>query len=364
MWLIFLMIFILLAVIGNILLPPSLGKVKPFLNEKGEFLEGSISEKTFIKINGTNQGMFIKGKDETKPVLLFVHGGPGMSDYFLAEQYAADLEDEFVVCYWEQRGTGLSYNPDIPLDTMNTEQFVSDVIEVTNYLRDRFRQDKIYLMGHSWGTYLGIKAAAQAPELYNAYIAMSQIVNQSESEKIAYTYMLEQYEKSGNTDKINQLLKYPIQASDESLEAYLNSSVRDNAMHELGIGTMHNMDTVIMGIFLPSLRCIEYTQLERINIWRGKAFSSQTDLRKEMYGFSAVEEIPELKTPVYFLAGKYDYTCCYSLQKEYFNTLKSPIKGFYTFEESAHSPLFEEPCKAKRILCKDVLNGIVTMADE
>lgn len=363
MWIILLVILMLFTVITTILLPPSLGKIKPFLDENGDSAAGSISEKIFVQINGVKQGMFIKGKDKTKPVLLLLHGGPGMSDYFLAEKYTADLEDEFVVCYWEQRGTGLSYNPDIPPETMTTEQFVSDVIEVTNYLRDGFEQDKIYLMGHSWGTYLGIQAVFQAPELYNAYIAMSHVVNQPESERLAYTYMLEQYTEAGNTHGIKRLQKYPVGESDKSLEAYLNSSVRDKAMHELGIGTMHNMNSVISGIFFPSLKCIEYTPLERINIWRGKAFSAQTNLRKEMYDFSAIPDIPELKIPVYFFAGKYDYTCCYSLQLDYLKKLKAPVKGFYSFDKSAHSPLFEEPYKSRHILFEDVLNQYGNLFD-
>lgn len=364
MWATLLIILALFVAAGCMLLPPSLGSVKPLLDEKGNTIPGSIAEKSFIEINGVKQGMFIKGKDKTKPVLLLVHGGPGMSDYFLAEEHPAGLEDAFVVCYWEQRGTGLSYSPDIPPETMTTGQFVSDVIEVTDYLREHFGQDKIYLMGHSWGTYLSLKAVSQAPELYNAYIAMSQVVNQSESERLAYIYMLEQYKKDQNTDMIKKLEKYPIEKSDTALDAYLDSSVRDTAMHELGVGTMHDMNSVIGGIFLPSLRCTEYTPMERINLWRGKTFSAKTGLRAEMYDWNAMEEIPELKIPVYFFAGKYDYTCCYSLQHDYFQKLKAPVKGFYSFEESAHSPVFEEPAKAKEILCSDVLRGTAAAADE
>ncbi|MDF2877884.1 MAG: hypothetical protein K0S30_980, partial [Clostridia bacterium] len=171
-WNSLLAILVCFVVLACIILPPSRGTVVPFLNKDGKKLANSISEKVSIEINGVGQGMFIKGKDITKPVLLLVHGGPGMSDYFLAEEYPTGIENEFVVCYWEQRGTGISYNSDIAPETMTTEQFISDIIEVTNYLRNRFGQDKIYLMGHSWGTYLSVKTVAKSPELFHAYIAM------------------------------------------------------------------------------------------------------------------------------------------------------------------------------------------------
>jgi len=364
MWIILSLIVVCLFILVGFVLPPSSGKVAPFLDEGGKVLEGSIAEKIFVEINGVEQGMFIKVEDDTKPVLLLVHGGPGMPDYFLAKEYPTDLEDEFIVCYWEQRGTGLSYSADIKPETMTTEQFISDTIAVTNYLRERFGQKKIYIMGHSWGTYVGIQAAAKAPELYYAYIAMSQIVDQPKSEKLSYAYMLKQYTSCGNASMVKQFEQYPILESDEALKKYRTSSLRDKAMHDLGVGTMHNMKSVISGIFFPTLRCREYTQMERLNIWRGKVFSGETGLRDELYRFNAFSEFPKLEIPVYFFAGCYDYTCCYSLQKEYYEQMQAPVKGFYTFNESAHSPIFEEPDKAMRIMCKDVLNGIVTLADQ
>lgn len=363
MWIIVAAVLVCLVVLVGIILPPSLGNVAPFLDESGKVLEGSIAEKVFVKINGVKQGMFIKGKDETKPVLLLLHGGPGMADYFLSKKYPANLEDEFVVCYWEQRGTGLSYSADIAPETMTTEQFQSDAIAVTNYLRERFNQEKIYLMGHSWGTYIGIQAVAKAPELYYVYIAMSQVVDQPKSERLSYSYMLEQYTSSGNTGMVKKFEQYPALESDEALKEYRASSLRDEAMHDLGVGTMHNMKSVISGIFFPSLRCTDYTPIERINIWRGKAFSGKAGLREEQDRFNAFSDVPTLEIPVYFFGGRYDYTCCYSLQKEYYEQLKAPVKGFYTFNESAHSPLFEEPEKAMDVLRKDVLGGTVTLAD-
>ena len=194
--LIILSIFLVcVLILVGVLLAYSPGKAKPFLDERGKPLEGSISEKIFVNINGVEQGMFIKSKDSTNPVLLYLHGG--MPDYFLTQKYPTGLEDYFTIVWWEQRGSGLSYSADIPPVTMTLEQMISDTKEVTNYLRKRFGQDKIYLMGHSGGTFIGIQVAVQAPELYYAYIGVAQISNQFKSERLAYEYMLNQFREKG-----------------------------------------------------------------------------------------------------------------------------------------------------------------------
>jgi pimeloyl-ACP methyl ester carboxylesterase len=302
-------------------------------------------------------------KNDTKPVLLFLGGGPGIPEYFLEQTYPTGLENEFIVCYMEYRGSSLSYTPDSSAETMTTEQYIADVVGVTNYLCNRFKQDKIYLMGHSFGTYIGIQTASQNPEFYHAYIAIAQIANQAESEKIAYTYMLEQYRSAENLKMAKKFESYPILSSDEAYGQYFTSSLRDTAMHELGVGTTHDMNSVISGIFFPSLRCTVYTPAERINIWRGKAFARATSVVADSAQFNAFNDVPALEIPIYFLAGIYDYTCSYSLQKEYYEQIQAPLKGFYTFENSAHSPLFEEPEKALSILLEDIVTGRNTLSD-
>jgi pimeloyl-ACP methyl ester carboxylesterase len=205
-------IFILLAgmlILLGVLLAWSPGKPEPFLDENGNPLAGSISEKILVKINGVEQGMFIKSKNINNPILLFVHGGPGMPEYWLTQRYPTGLENLFTVVWWEQRGAGLSYSPDIPAETMTAEQFISDTLEVTNYLRKRFNKDKIYLMAHSWGSYIGIQAVARAPELYYAYIGIGQVSYQIKSEQLAYEYALEYYKKNGNTDMVQRLEAAP-----------------------------------------------------------------------------------------------------------------------------------------------------------
>jgi pimeloyl-ACP methyl ester carboxylesterase len=244
---------------------------------------------------------------------------------------------------------------------MTLEQMISDTKEVTNYLRKRFGQNKIYLMGHSGGTFIGIQVAAQAPELYNAYIGVAQMSNQLVSEKLAYEYMLKQFRERGNNKMVRKLEAAPVTMTDGIPDTYF--SLRDPAMHSLGIGTTHDMNSVITGIFLPSLACQEYTLIEKINMWRGKSHSGISILGADMLTTDLSKKVPELKLPVYFFEGIYDYTCSYTEAKSYFEKLKAPIKGFYTFEQSAHSPLFEEPEKMQHIIREDILTGLNNLSD-
>lgn len=335
------------------------GTLKPFLDDNGSPLAGSISEKVFVDVNGVRQGMFIKSKDATNPVLLYLHGG--MPDYFLTERYPTGLEDDFTVVWWEQRGSGISYSADLPTETMTLEQMLADTLEVTYYLRQRFGRKKIYLMGHSGGTFIGIQAAARTPELYSAYIGVSQMSYQLKSEKLAYDYMLQKFSENGDSAMVRKLEAAPVTMTNGTPDAY--RALRDPAMHSLGIGTTHDMNSVVTGIFLPSWQSQDYTLIEKVHTWTAKARSGVALLWDDMLRTDLSEQVTEISVPVYFFSGIYDYTVNYSLAKEYFEKIQAPVKGFYTFEQSAHSPIFEEPEKVLEIVRKDVLTGGNSLAD-
>lgn len=341
------------------------GIANPILGNNGKQLSGSISEKVFIEAGNIKQGMFIRSKNINNPVLLYLHGGPAFPNYFLIEKYNPRLEDYFTICYWEQRGGGLSFSPEVTLQSMNIDQLASDAIDVTHYLRERFGKDKIYLMAHSGGTPIALLAASRKPELYHAYIAMAQITRQAESEKIAYSYMLEKYKLDQNQKRVNKLLKFAVLESDSNIISFYKSMVRDQSMHELGIGTMHQMKSVFRDIFVPVWTCKAYTFREKVNIWKSKfSFLPKTSLNEEIITTDYTQLVKKLNVPVYFFSGKFDLTVNINLSKAYLGQLQAPIKGFYTFENSAHSPLYEEPERVRQIIEQDVLERKTSLADE
>lgn len=354
---IYLILFVtVIAIIFSlgVLLLMSPGQIRQFTSKNGKEIKGSMAEKCFIKINGVTMGMIIKSKDISNPVLLFVHGGPGMPEYFLTEKYPPGLEDYFTVVYWEQRGVGLSYSKKIDNSTISVAQYIEDTIAVTNYLQKRFNQDKIYLMAHSWGTYFSIQAVQQSPQLYHAYIAVAQVTNQDESEKLAYQYLLDYYTNANDQKTLKKLKKNPYPSPGYA-------KIRDDVMHRSGIGTTHNMKSVLSGIFLPSLKNLDYTFTEKINLWRGKRLLNK-NVQLQMND-DLQKKVTVLEIPTYFFSGIYDYTVNYKMSQEYLTLLKAPVKGFYLFEHSAHSPIFEEPSKVAQIIKIDILSNTNTLAN-
>jgi pimeloyl-ACP methyl ester carboxylesterase len=335
------------------------GKPEQFVDEHGAQLPGSLSEKIFVDFNGVRQGLIIESKNTANPVLLYLHGT--MPDYFLSRRYPTGLEDLFTVVWWEQRGAGLSYSPDIHKESLTSEQYIADTLAVTDYLRQRFGQDRIYLMGHSNGTFFGIQAAARAPEKYHAYVGVAQMTNQLKSEVLAYEYMLDCFRESGDVEMARKLEAAPVTMAGGMPAGYV--AMRDDAMHRLGIGTMRTMTNYLQGLFLGSLQTREYTLGEKLGLWRGKFSAGVSPLLNEVTSTDLSKALPAVDLPVYFFHGSYDYTVNYGLAKAYAEQLRAPLKGFYTFEQSAHSPMFEEPQKMVRILSDDVLAGVNQLAD-
>ncbi len=354
--------FVGLIVLGLIviLIILSPGKPKQFLDESGNKLANSISEKIFIEIKGSKQGMFIKSKNLDNPVILYLHGG--MPVYFLTEKYPTHLEDNFTMVWWDQRNCGISYNSSTSQNSASIEQLVDDTIVLTKYLLERFNKKKIYLMGHSGGSFLGVYVVDKAPELFEAYIGIAQMSDQLLSEKLAYDYILNKYREMNNKNKVAHFEKFSFDDQNKIPIEYLK--VRDDAMHELGIGTMRNMRNVATDLFLPSLCFSEYTLTDKYHLWAGKSKFGISQNWERMIYTNLIQTRNDFKIPIYFFHGLYDYTCSYELAKKYFDKIQAPIKGFYTFEQSAHTLLFEEPEKVNRILVNDVKNLKKESADK
>lgn len=318
-----------------------------------------MDEKIFVEINGMKQGMFIQSVNLENPVLLFLHGGAGSPEIAFTEQYPTGLEKIFTVCWWEQRGSGISYSRSIEKEEMTIEQMISDTIAVTHYLKNRFDKEKIYVMGHSWGSLLGVLTVQQAPQLFHAYIGIGQVARQLESERLAYTYMLQEFNKANNKKMIRKLEKHSIDKGGEVSLRYLG--VRSEGMLQLGIGVMHNC-TSMMECVMTVLRYKGYTLKEKFRFPMGSSFSLK-HLWEFVLQTDLIKQVKELKVPVYIFQGKYDYQVSYFIAKEFATAVNAPVKGFYTFENSAHSPCFEEPDKMRHILLTDVLQGKADLSD-
>lgn len=310
-------------------------------------MENSIAERIKINFEGYEVGLTLLGTDLDNPILLVCGGGPGIPQYLVECLYPSVLPEKFVVCYFDYVACGASYTKVNP-EEITDKLLMEETLAVTDYLRDRFNREKIYIMGHSFGTYIALSVVDKHPENYIAYLAVAQTCDQNKSEFMAYDHMKAQYEALGNDKMVKKLEKYNIKENEEDYNKYRYSGVRDNAMHNLGVGTTRDMKSVVTDLFFASFKCKEYTVRERIAIWQGKVQSNRFTAGK--HDFNAFEEVPRIEIPVYFFGGKYDYTCCIDLQQEYYEFIDAPKKEFFLYESSAHSPVYEEAQRTNEVL--------------
>lgn len=341
-------LFIIVAAIALVILK---GKGKPIklVDKNGRPYANSISVREKITVNDSEQYMFITGEDRNKPVLLFLHGGPGSPEVALHRfEPGKRLEEKFVVCYWEQRGAGISYGAKLSPEKMTVDLMISDTIAVTEYLMKRFGQKRIYIMGHSWGSYLGIKVIQAKPEYYKAYFGIGQVAHQKLSERFAYEYMVEHANEMKDLKAVEEFRKFDINDPSFPTSKYILST-RTKYMNKYGIGIMHEenfkMSKVISNIFWFK----GYTALDFLKYGLGN-LSSVKAFNQIFTEENLILSDTNFEVPVYIFQGKYDYQVAHKVAKQYFEVITAPEKEFYTFENSAHSPNFEETEKFLKIV--------------
>ncbi len=336
---------VVLAIVAWIALwAMSPGTAQPITGADGHELPGSISTVETVTLGGVEQYLIIRGRDAKAPVMLFLHGGPGSPEYPLLRQTNLGLEADFVMVYWEQRGAGKSYDPDNLPDDMNIAQFVADTAELSEILRARFGKEKIYLMGHSWGSLLGILTAKAHPEQFHAYFGLGQVGHQIRGEQVALDWLREQAAATGNTQALNELtaLRVPqIGAEGDVWMPYMQ--IQRGWLDAMGGGMTHDptsMATNAIRVF----RTPEYTLSDKMGYLNAVLFSAFA-LWNELVDTNLISDIGRIEMPVYFLQGAHDFQTPTPLARELFEALDAPVKEFVTFEHSAHSPIMEEPEK-------------------
>jgi pimeloyl-ACP methyl ester carboxylesterase len=298
-----------------------------------------------IALGGFKQTILITGKDNSKPILLFVHGGPGFSEMALLRKYNSDLDNHYLVVNWDQRGTNLSYEPSMPKKSMTAEQIIKDGHELVQYLKKRYHRKKIFLAGHSWGTYVATMMASRHPEDFYAYIGIGQVVNMMENDRLSFKYALDSARKDRNKKAVAELTplisRYPARPA-VLQDLYTSRKWMDYYGGE--VAGQHGATIIFEGVsdgknpLYNVKNALDGTDLSMQCLWSGFL---ATDLERT---------VPQLNIPVYFILGKHDYNAPYMLAIHYLKVLKAPAKKMFMFENSAHLPPFEEPAKFNRIM--------------
>lgn len=312
-----------------------------------------MHKKIIVTLNGIKQGMFlVENKDKEKPVLLFLHGGPGSPEYSIMKHWLPELHDHFTVCYPDQRGSGLSCHNKLADSDYTVEHIVADTIAVAKFLKRKYKKEKLYVLGHSWGSYLGVKLVQKAPEHFVAYLGVGQVANQLESERETYYFILENARKA----KDKKLLK-GLQGTSPTKEFLLSNKflkgIRQKGNTEYGGGFFHNKKVGI-GALIKSYR-EDYNLRELASI----AFSKPLKIIFPTLLDTALwEGDTKFEIPVYIFQGRFDYQTSHRQAEEFFTHIEAPHKEFFTFEHSAHVPIVEEKPKFLAII-KEILQETV-----
>ena len=297
----------------------------------------------YLSIGGIRQFVSIRGQDRANPVLLVIHGGPGFPTSGIAWWATRGLEEYFIVVHWDQRGAGKTYlanDPAAVAPTMQPRRFVDDTEELVDWLRSEFAQDKVFVLGTSWGSYVGLEFALRRPEWLHAYIGMGQAVDSPESERRGYAYALEQARRTGNREAIAQLESIAPYAQDGQ-PIPLEDIIIERRWSDRFGGVMAYREGQVDGMAVRLSP--EYSDEEAARAYDGNGWS-QDFLLADVLGLD-LSRHTRLRCPLVILAGRHDRSVNSHVAREWFDRVDAPYKHFEWFEHSAHEILAEEPGK-------------------
>lgn len=300
-----------------------------------------------INIGGIEQTILMQGEDRTRPVLLVLHGGPSMPlpgvsargcDYTIVTN-TKELIKHYVVVFWDQRGTGKSYHKSIPQETMAIAQFVSDTIELTDYLRAAFKQEKIFLVGHSWGTIIGYMAANAHPDKYYSYTGLSQIISWTENDRLSLAWVKARAQQENNKKALTELNAVGEPPFIDSVEQW-----KVLRKWQRQFGTLVYIDDQIdhpglAKIIWDMLRSKLYTLKDLYNtFFKGFQLVYTTEFIRSLPQINFAQSTPRVDLPVTFIHGTKDVHVFGQLVQQYYDTLEAPQgKQLIWMDKSGHA---------------------------
>ena len=301
----------------------------------------AIDRKETVSINGTTLHLRIRGTDAQNPVLLFLHGGPGICDRHWVLKYQSALASRCTMVCYDQRGAGKSYTKAQAAQHMTVQDTVEDARAVVEYLCETFHKDKIYLVGHSWGSMLGTLLCQQYPAHIAAYVGMGQVADGPENERISYEFVWNEAEQREDKKALAELTRIgaPVGGLYRSIA---DLQVQRDYMTKYGGGTYNKKESLLTDLVIPLLLTPEYTLFDLIGYTKG-AYYNLDELWNEVATSSFLRTVPKLDVPVYITQGRHDRNTPPELAEQWFDQLEAPHKEWIWFENSAHSPIKEEP---------------------
>ena len=313
----------------------------------------SVEEQLEIPIGGTKQWILVRGRDRANPILLVIHGGPASPEMPIGWAYQSGWEDYFTVVQWDQRGSGKTYNANDPTQirrTLSLDRIVEDSREVIAYLCKRYGKQKVFVLGHSWGSLVGLTLAQKHPELLYAYVGVGQVIDGVAAERAGYTWTLAEAEKRGNAQAmmaLKAIAPYPEKSGAVPL-AKINIERTWNMM----LGGLTWGRSGLDYYYDVAKLSPDYTVADLGAIDKGSALSLSPLLPD--FTRANFANVTEFKTPIVLFLGRHDYTTASSVAAEWLAHVKAPGKKIVWFENSAHMMPVEEPGRFLVHLVEDV----------
>ena len=342
----------------------SSGNEEPILDAQGNISPHSIAYHEDLLVNGVAQRITVRGEDVNNPILLLVHGGPGSP--FLPSAMRASgvlLEDLFTVCVWEQRGSGKTYDGDLPDSVVTLDHIVDDGLDIVRYLKKKLNKNKVYIEGYSWGTTVSAFMVQKQPDLFHAYIGVGQMANQPLSEELSWNFAMNEAKSHQDTFSINQLNyigcpPYDSKSNGELVEAcnIERRIVRKYNPSRITVSDLEMLKTILLDN--------GQTFKDKYNMFFGDSelrWHGYYLLWPTCYHTNLMRDVPELKVPVFMIQGENDHHTETSVAKTYFDSLVAPKKRWLVIEEATHSVAYEYPMKYRSIYEEEILNK--TMAN-
>lgn len=314
--------------------------------------ENGIYELSPVEINGYRQFVLIRGEKKDNPVLLFLHGGPGMPDMVFAHRFDKELEKYFTVVHWDRRGTGKSYSGKIKKQGLTFSQLLDDTGSMISFLKTKLGTKKLFVAAHSGGTILGLRVARAFPNDLHAYIGIGQYVNFMENQDIAYRYVMEHAQKENNGKAIKELKRLARESGDPDFTVLKNYKTLWKWTGYYG-GVLFG-ETGMKKINKLAGGAEEYSFFDYVKLMLGASFSLNA-LWNEIVDVRFDEEIKTLDIPCFFIYGKQDYATAVQLGEKYYEILDAPKgKKLYIIPEASHFPQFESPSRFEHLLINQV----------
>ena len=300
-----------------------------------------IEESYAVRIGGIDQWISVRGKDRNNPVILLVHGGPGSAELAIGWTFQRGWEDYFTVVQWDQRGAGKTWainDPETVIPTLTVDRMSQDVVEVMEHVRQKLGKEKVILLGHSWGSIIGLKAAMERPDLVAAYVAHGQVVNMQRNEEEGFRLTLSAAREDGNDEAVlalEALEPYPGELTVERI-----GDERTWSNHYGGLAAYRDNASA----WFRAMRLSPDYDEAVLNGYDAGSLASITALMPELRKVD-MDGITQSEVPVFLLNGRQDFTTPASASDAWFDALEAPVKGRYWFDHSAHLAFMEEPGK-------------------